>query len=157
VADTVDPLGLVNKAGRWYVVAVDQHGGRRVHRIDRLVSVEITPASFVPPDDFELGAAWTAWAREFEASRPVVQATIDVRPDAVDELPKALGDHVAALLAGARPDRDGNRRITVQFFSREAAVHQLTGAGHLARVVSPDELRDEIVERARRVLADLDR
>jgi predicted DNA-binding transcriptional regulator YafY len=149
----LDPLGLVDKAGVWYLVARHEDGEVAAHRVDRLGPVEVTGEAFEPPAGFGLAAFWATWTATFEGSRPSVEVTIEVPTHAVDELPKALGDHVAAILAAAEPDRDGNLTVQLTFFSPEAAVHHLTGAGHLARVVAPEHIRRAVVARARQVLA----
>jgi predicted DNA-binding transcriptional regulator YafY len=145
---TLDPLGLVNKAGRWYLVG---RGGDQVraYRVDRIDTAEPAGERFEPPAGFELEAFWSAWVRDFEASRPTVEVTVEVPAPAVAELPKALGDHVAVALERAAPDPCGNRVVRIPFRSVEAAVHHLTGAGHLARVVAPEQVRRAVLERAR--------
>jgi predicted DNA-binding transcriptional regulator YafY len=147
----VDPLGVVNKAGRWYVVG-NHAGTTSVMRLDRIDRVELLPDRFDAPAGFDLETFWSGWVADFEASRATVEVAVEVGRDAVDDLPKALGDHVAEALAGAEPDEQGNRVVQLRFFSVEAAVHHLTGAGHLATVVSPAGIRAAVLERAATVL-----
>ncbi len=50
---TFDPYGLVNQAGRWYVVGYCHlRTGLRVFRLDRIGQVVITAQTFVRPPDF---------------------------------------------------------------------------------------------------------
>lgn len=55
---TVEPLGLVLKAGSWYLVA----GGRPapVLCLDRLRATRLTTQRFEPPPEFSLGRFWSA-------------------------------------------------------------------------------------------------
>src|SRR5437870_5303738 len=55
VQRTVDPLGLVLKAGAWYLVA-RRSVGMRVYRVSRFASVRILGQSFQRPSDFDLSA-----------------------------------------------------------------------------------------------------
>jgi len=67
----VGPLGLVNKAGLWYLVAA-AHGrpAVRVLRVARIASARVLAEPFERPDGFQLAAFWRQWSAEFEASRP---------------------------------------------------------------------------------------
>ena len=50
----VGPLGLVNKAGTWYLVAMPGTGNVRVFRAGRVLSARVLPEAFGRPADFEL-------------------------------------------------------------------------------------------------------
>src|ERR671936_676667 len=67
VQRTLDPLGLVLKAGAWYLVA-HRSAGMRVYRVSRFVSVRVREDGFERPPDFELSSYWEEWSRSFEAS-----------------------------------------------------------------------------------------
>ncbi len=54
-----DPLGLVAKAGTWYLVAGTERG-QRTFRVGRVTSVELLDEPAERPDDFDLDAAWRA-------------------------------------------------------------------------------------------------
>ena len=64
----VGPLGLVNKAGTWYLVA--EAGDIRVFRAGRVSAARVLPEPAERPAGFELAAFWARWSAEFEASRP---------------------------------------------------------------------------------------
>lgn len=67
VERTLEPYGLVLKAGVWY--AVGRTGDRLlVHRVDRFEDVRTGAERFVRDEDFDLAAFWDARAREFERS-----------------------------------------------------------------------------------------
>jgi len=69
----VGPLGLVNKAGIWYLVArsgAGASGAVRVYRAGRVSAVQVLAESVERPAGFELAAFWAHWSAEFEASRP---------------------------------------------------------------------------------------
>jgi predicted DNA-binding transcriptional regulator YafY len=122
VQRTIDPLGLVLKAGAWYLVA-HRVAGMRVYRVSRVVSVRALEETCARPDDFELSAYWQDWSRAFEESRPRVEV-------------KARGPK-------------GER--TLVFESFEQAVRELLRHGSDLEVLEPAELRDQVAATARQV------
>jgi len=52
----VDPLGLIAKAGVWYLIARESEKGERTFRIGRIAAARITRARFSRPTDFNLRA-----------------------------------------------------------------------------------------------------
>ena len=55
------PLGLVNKAGVWYLVA-DGEYGVRTYRVSRLEDIVVTDEGFDPPSDFDVATYWSTQA-----------------------------------------------------------------------------------------------
>src|SRR5437762_11273962 len=86
VRRTLDPLGLVLKAGVWYLVA-HRSAGMRVYRVSRFVSVRTRDDGFDRPEDFDLASFWQEWSRTFEASRPRVEVTLRASELAIRHLP----------------------------------------------------------------------
>jgi predicted DNA-binding transcriptional regulator YafY len=122
VQRTIDPLGLVLKAGAWYLVA-HRVAGMRVYRVSRVASVRALEDTCDRPPDFELSAYWQEWSRNFEESRPRVEV-------------KARG---------ARGDR------TLVFESLEQARREMLRHGGDLEVLEPVELRGLVAEAARQV------
>jgi predicted DNA-binding transcriptional regulator YafY len=139
VRRTLDPLGLVLKAGAWYLVA-RRSAGMRVYRVSRFVSVRIRDDGFERPDDFDLAAFWEEWSRTFEASRPRVDVTLRASDLVLRHLPHEL--------------QQGDGVYTVGFESLEEAFRELLKFGPDAEVVDPPELRARIAAAANEV-ADL--
>jgi predicted DNA-binding transcriptional regulator YafY len=124
VQRTVDPLGLVLKAGAWYLVA-HRVAGMRVYRVSRVASVRPLEDPCERPDGFELSAYWAEWSRAFEESRPRVEVTA----------------------RGPKGER------TLVFESLEEARREMLRYGPDLEVVAPVELRDRIAATARDVAA----
>src|SRR5215467_11468476 len=57
VSRRIDPLGLILKAGVWYLLA-QRRGGERVYRVSRIVSARERAEPFDRPRDFDLATAW---------------------------------------------------------------------------------------------------
>ncbi|HJT98025.1 MAG TPA: YafY family protein [Rhodanobacteraceae bacterium] len=151
-ARRLGPLGLVLKAGVWYLVA---ESGKtvRTYRASNIHDAEITDEVFVRPKHFDLGTHWREAVREYEAGVYHEHADVRLSPKGVYML-DLLGPYVvraAADTAGA-PDRRGWIRCTLPLESIEFGVRELMRLGEEVRVVGPAELRRRFVEAARRMV-----
>ena len=161
-ARVVGPLGLVNKAGLWYLVAVPARGvhdrpGIRVFRVARIASARPLAEPFERPAGFELAAFWRQWSAEFEASRPRLPVTLRASPRALAILGEVFGQAAAPALAAARPpDEHGWRVLVLSFEHERAAVHRLAGFGDQVEVLAPPSVRTGLVATARRILGRYD-
>jgi predicted DNA-binding transcriptional regulator YafY len=144
---TLDPLGLVLKAGAWYLAATGE-GETRVYRVARFRTVEPLDDPIERPGDFELSEFWEARVREFEESRPSVEVEVRVRERALRSLRPFLEPDAWRGLTAATPRR-GWIRATVPFERLEYAFHELAAAGADVEVLGPAELRERFVESAR--------
>ena len=64
---TISPLGLVMKAGAWYVAgAVD--ASTRIYRVDAIREFKILDAAVERPPDFDLARFWTDAAATSKAA-----------------------------------------------------------------------------------------
>jgi predicted DNA-binding transcriptional regulator YafY len=150
----VGPLGLVNKAGLWYLVAcVPGRPGIRVFRVARITSARELPGSFERPAGFELAAFWRAWSAEFEASRPRLPVTLRASPQALAAFGEIFGRASGPALAAALPpDGDGWRVLTLSFEHERAAAHRLAGFGDQVEVLAPPAVRAGLLATAREIL-----
>ncbi|HLZ57827.1 MAG TPA: YafY family protein [Ktedonosporobacter sp.] len=142
----VEPLGLVAKAGVWYMVALS-HSELRVFRVSRVCDALITNESFQRPEDFDLEQYWITWTTDFQTSVPTYAVTIRVSPAFVPVLPQILGESIHKLIEAAPPpDKDGWITITLQFDSFEHARRHILGLGTFVEVVEPLELRQAVIQ-----------
>ena len=65
------PLGLVNKAGVWYLVADGEHGVR-TYRVSRLEDIVVTDEGFDPPSDFDVATIGVLKLRLLKRRGPVL-------------------------------------------------------------------------------------
>ncbi|MGH3406815.1 MAG: helix-turn-helix transcriptional regulator [Streptosporangiaceae bacterium] len=152
---SVGPLGLVNKAGTWYLVAVAGEPERRtaVFRVGRIISAQVRPEPFERPAGFELAAFWADWSREFMATRPRLPVRLRASPEALAILPEVLGDYARdAIDAAEPPDEQGWRALVLCFEHERAAAHRLAGFGPLVEVLSPPAVRDLLLDTAQGIL-----
>ncbi|MET8133784.1 WYL domain-containing protein [Streptomyces sp. NPDC005251] len=151
VERTLEPYGLVLKAGVWYLCArVADAAAFRVYRIDRFTAVDIGAERFRRDDGFDLPAFWEERAEEF--ARSVLRSEVVVRlsPEGVRQLPYVL-DPVSAkegLGTSGAPDGQGWVTLTLPVESEEVARIQLRGLGPEVEVLAPALLRERCAEDA---------
>jgi len=163
----VCPLGLVSKAGVWYLVAVagerpEAAGGAdgadadldpTVFRVGRVTSARVLPDAFNRPPDFELAAFWSRWSASFMASRPRLEVLLRASADALAVFPEVFGDAVRPALHAAPPaDERGYRDVALTFEHEAAAVQRLAGFGGQLEVLSPPAVRARLIAGARALL-----
>ena len=149
----IDPLGLVAKAGLWYLVAVS-HSDLRVFRASRVREATLTDESCQRPSGFDLEKFWTRWSTEFQTSWPVYPARLRISPAFVSILPHILGESVHSLIEEAEPpDSEGWITITYPFSSFEGALSHILGFGTMVEVLEPDELRQSVIHVASGIVA----
>jgi predicted DNA-binding transcriptional regulator YafY len=152
VADrTIEPLGVVLKAGTWYSAARSVSGGRvdsarsavLTYRVDRIVAAEPTGESFIRPDGFDLATWWADSANRFASQMLRVTVRLRLGPRGLKMLPHVT-DPDAAVQAIARagpPDAEGRREVELDVEEIVVAASQLTGLGGEVEALDPPELR----------------
>ncbi|CRK52285.1 DeoR family transcriptional regulator [Rhodococcus sp. RD6.2] len=151
VTRTVDPYGLVAKAGTWYLVAA--HRGRVLsYRVTRIDSAEHLDAPAERPADFDLASWWTESTAEFDRSLLRCPCRVRLAPAAWRALPAVVGVEAARVTPGP-PDGDGWVEVDLALESEAVAVHQLTALGDGVEVVAPASVRAGLREIAQRMVA----
>jgi predicted DNA-binding transcriptional regulator YafY len=148
---TVDPLGLVSAAGRWYLLA--QHDGAdrtyRVSRIDEAVELD-EPAR--RPAGVDLEQFWQRRRAEFQASRGGLRVRARVRRERWDELAATALD-LAATATGPETETDGWLTVEASFGDHRHAESALWAVAPDAEALDPPELRAALAARAAAVAA----
>ena len=149
----VGPLGLVDKAGIWYLVAATTAGPDCVFRVARITSARVLAEPFERPADFDLAGFWDQWSREFVATRPSIAVWLRASPDALAAFPETFGDGVTKALEAAHPpDKQGWQEVTLSFEHELAAAYRLAGFGGGVEVLSPPSVRERLVAAAHGIL-----
>ena len=153
---TLRPLGLVLKAGVWYVVALaEQASEPRTYRLSGIFELAFGKGRFAWPRKFVLADWWAASVRRFEREIFVSEATLRVTERGlrwVGEWSSAAG---AAAEFTALPDpQDGWVRITIPIESEDHAIRQLLGLGVEAEVLAPTALRERLRDVVVKMAAD---
>ena len=148
VQRTLEPLGLVLKAGVWYLAARGRttdgnESAVRTYRVDRITSAEPTGECFERPAGFDLAEWWKGAAGEFESRMLRTTVRLRVGPRGLKILPHAA-DHEAALRAithAGPPDAAGWRELELDVEEIDVAAGQLTALGGEVEALDPPELR----------------
>jgi predicted DNA-binding transcriptional regulator YafY len=152
VTRTVEPYGLVLKAGIWYLVArVD--GGHRTYRVDRAVAVEPTGVRFERDQAFDLPAFWAERTADFVASMLTAEVTVRLSPQGMRTLGHAVEAPAAhrAREAAGEPDADGWVVTRLPVESLTVGYSALLRLGPEVEVLGPPELRERMTETAARL------
>ena len=147
----IEPLGLVLKAGIWYVVAAAD-GQVRTFRISRVVGVKPGEDRFERPAGFDLAGYWGEAAEAFEREAPRIEVDVRVRPDRLDRLRTAVG-HATVEAAEPLPgsDPDGWLRLRLRLDWPDEAPNAMLRAGRWVEVLGPPEVRARVAATARAI------
>ncbi|MFD7996407.1 helix-turn-helix transcriptional regulator [Streptomyces mexicanus] len=145
---TVDPYGLVAKAGVWYLVA-DRRARPRLFRAERIGSARVLDEPVRRRPGVELADAWEVLRRQVEERPGALEVTVLVHRDRLDMFQRM---HASAL-AGP-PDDDGTGEwVTARLtFGSLRAVRQLLAFSDRVRVLWPPQARRELREAAASVV-----
>jgi predicted DNA-binding transcriptional regulator YafY len=147
----LEPLGVVLKAGTWYVVA-GVGGQIRTYRVSRVVSAEPGSEPFERPPGFDLAAYWAESAAAYERDVPRIEVVVRVRPDRLDRLRDAVGNAIVnAAQFLAEPDPDGWLRLRLRLDWPDEAPRTLLAAGRWVEVLAPPEVRARTAATARAI------
>lgn len=151
VERTLQPLGIVLKAGVWYMIA-EVEGDFRTYRVARIDAVEETDERFERPAGFDLVGRWERSSAQFEQSLRTVAVQIRLSPMGIRALPAVLDADAAvkALEQAGPPDADGWTRVTVELEEPTIAASQLVGLGDEVEVLAPPATRAAFVAMVQR-------
>jgi predicted DNA-binding transcriptional regulator YafY len=147
----LEPLGLVLKAGTWYIVA-GVEGQIRTYRVSRVVSATPLAEQFERTPGFDLAAYWAESAAAYERDVARIPVDVRVRPDRIDRLRDALGNGVVSAAEELdEPDPDGWLRLRLRLDWPDEVPRRLLAAGRWVEVLAPAEIRAAVASTARAV------
>ncbi len=167
----IKPLGLVLKAGVWYIAAIAQAASNkkiaakknsiyarknktelpiaqspRTYKLANIRSLSVMNGSFKYPTKFSLADYWAESVRRFEAGMYQNSASLRVNDRGfklVKEL-SAIIDEAAEQSQKADPKNEDWKLITIPIESIEHAAKQFLAFGLDVEVIAPIELRNHI-------------
>jgi predicted DNA-binding transcriptional regulator YafY len=152
VERTVEPLGLVLKAGTWYMAArrAEPPSRRpvpepRVYRLAAIQSLQALDQPFERPRGFDLATWWAEATVRFEAGVYRGQARLRVSEKGL-AIVQGFSPVVAeAALESAEPcDEDGRIEVTVPIESVAHASREMLRLGDEGEVLAPPDLRSRL-------------
>jgi predicted DNA-binding transcriptional regulator YafY len=149
----VHPLGLVLKAGVWYLVAASD-GKPRTYRISNIKRAALLEPRARRPARFDLALYWAKSVARFEAELYTDHADVLATPVGLKDL-RYLNAAAARAVAQAKPSRrrDGRVALRIPVESVEHGAGQLLRLAPEVEVTGPGRLREAMVLRLKRMAA----
>ena len=146
---TLDPYGLVHKAGVWYLVA-DHRGQPNLFRADRTLSAAVLDEPVRRRDGLELAEVWDTLRRRIDDVPAPVPVTVSVRREILGMFLRIYQDCLAAPIpAGSSAADCPQEQVHVQLRFRSLyAAEALLMFGPDAEVLAPGELRRALARKA---------
>lgn len=136
----VEPLGLVLKAGAWYLVARARRGVQ-TFRVSNIRSQQVTADRFERPADFDLPVWWAASLERFESELRPARASIRLSALGRRRLAEQGAYAAEAVAAAGTPDEEGWAVVSLPIETVDKAALTLLGLGPEVRVIEPMGLR----------------
>jgi predicted DNA-binding transcriptional regulator YafY len=153
VQRTLEPHGLVLKAGVWYVVARCE-GSFRTYRVDQIIEAIASDRTFERAPDFALEAYWRDYLADFQQRLHTGHALIRISPPGAERARTLLGAAAAAAVhASGTIAADGWITARVPIESAGQALTDFLRLGGDLEVLEPADLRDEVATAARAMAA----
>jgi predicted DNA-binding transcriptional regulator YafY len=138
----VDPLGLVARGNRWYLIAA-RDGEQRTYRVSRIRVAEILDEPCHRPDGFDLASYWETSSTRFREQLPHYDATFLVEPSVMAWIRWYRGSRVE------EQPGDGERvRVKVRFDAEHEAVMFALSFGASVELIEPAHLRERVAAEA---------
>ncbi|MEU4210758.1 YafY family protein [Streptomyces sp. NPDC026206] len=134
---TVDPYGLVAKAGVWYLVA-DRRARPRLFRADRVAAATVTDAPVRRREGVELADAWETLRREVEQRPADLLVTARIRRSRLDMFLRILGPQLTG------PPSDGDPATVELALPEVRSARALLPFGPDVEVLTPREVREDL-------------
>jgi predicted DNA-binding transcriptional regulator YafY len=143
----LEPLGLVLKAGAWYLAACEVGKiGVRTYRLASLRGLAVGTRAVKRPRGFDLARWWRESSARFESELRRLQAQVRLSERGLAWLANARTPFVA--MPGA-----GRGDVLLAIESIEQCARQLLAYGAEVEVIEPAALRHEVLRQARAIVA----
>lgn len=146
----VDPLGVVLKAGVWYLVAA-VGGSPRTYRVSSVQALEVLEGAAEPLPGFDLAAFWAKFCADYEARMQAGSARLMATDSALRGLARESQAIALAVREAAPPGPDGRREVNIPIEGGREAVATLLRLGDQVEVLDPPDLRDAMIEAVRKL------
>lgn len=139
------PLGIVLKAGVWYLVALGRRGTPATYRVSSIRSLDMTDIAFRHPTDFDLQAYWMVAVRELATRLHRGTATLRVSERGFQLLGKLSPEITqAAEKTRGEPDASGWTVVQIPVEGPDNAVCDILSLGVDAELLAPPSLLEAL-------------
>ncbi|MFC6081321.1 helix-turn-helix transcriptional regulator [Sphaerisporangium aureirubrum] len=145
VKRTLEPYGLVLKAGKWYLVARCE-ATLRTYRVNQILDLHVTEETFTRPADFDLVTYWQDYLIDFRAGLIQGNAIIRLSPAGRIRMTECMSSQVVTAVSdtASTPDDLGWITATVPIESLTHAHTEFLKLGAECEVLEPPPLRAKL-------------
>jgi predicted DNA-binding transcriptional regulator YafY len=153
VVRTIEPHGLVLKAGTWYTVARCE-GSFRTYRVDQIAEAVPAGEIFERAEGFALAAYWPEYLADFQQRLHTGHAVIRVSAAGAGRMRSLLSGAVtSAVQAGGAAGADGWITATVPIESASQALADFLRLGADLEILGPADLRAAAISSCQAMMA----
>lgn len=145
----LEPLGLVAKGNRWYLVA-SRDGELRNYRVSRIHTAKVENEVFRRPLNFNLAAYWEQSKVEFIQNLPKYDVQVEIHPAIIKRI-NFTGKFVQ-MIKTEIPNGDKWIPATLRFNDKQEAIEFILGFSNKIKVISPKDLPNKVVSLAMSVI-----
>ncbi|XDD49474.1 helix-turn-helix transcriptional regulator [Leptospira sp. WS92.C1] len=140
------PLGLVAKGKIWYLIA--KYGKEfRTFRISRILEAKLGE-TFERPKKFDLEKYWDETKQNFFSKLPSYPVQLRIRKDQFERFKSISYNRILEYPTIT----DSHLEIKADLETFEWALYQMLGFGNSVFVLEPQELKQAVIESARKIL-----
>lgn len=142
---SINPLGLVNKKGVWYLIAVDNV--IKTYRVSSIKSVTINNKPFKRPNNFNLVEYWNDSTSKFMKKIPKYRLSIKTNLNTFSHIKNRKFINIIEESC-----EDDSFSVVLEFNAKWQAVEFAMGYGDNVKVIEPEEVKCEIIQKAEIIL-----
>lgn len=145
----VEPLGLVLKGSKWYLVAL-RNGQMRNYRVSCIQHAKVEKETFQRPSYFDLKTYWEQSKEAFVQNLPQYDVEVEIHPEIMKRI--TFTDKFVELIKWNKPRGDNWIPATLRFHHEEEAIAFVLGFANKIKVLSPKKLAEKVVQSAQSVI-----
>ncbi|KHF39239.1 helix-turn-helix transcriptional regulator [Halalkalibacter okhensis] len=145
----IEPLGLVAKSNRWYLIARKEKQYRN-YRVARILSATILDEVFIRPTNFNLIKYWETSKKDFISRLPQYLVEVEVTSSIINRI-----TFTSKFIHSLEMKQSANEEWTfvkLTFNDKQEAIEYILGFGDQIRIISPKNLKEDILHAAQEVI-----
>ncbi|MDV2682754.1 YafY family protein [Alkalihalophilus lindianensis] len=146
---TVEPLGLVAKSNKWYLIAKHENHFRN-YRVSRIVSATILDEAFKRPTNFHLINYWEESKTDFIRRLPEYVVGVEVKSTMIPRM--TFTSKFIHSIDTKQISKEGWTHVSLTFNDKQEAIEYILGFGNQIRVITPENLIEELLDSAQAVI-----
>lgn len=152
IEQTIDPYGIVAKAGEWFLVYAVENN-IRFRRIKTIIQVQLANESFTRLEDFNLESSWKQMAAQGIADNYSYRVKIKASAYAAKEINGCNWNYPFQVLSSINiAEKENAYLMEILFDNLSSARTFILGMGNSIEVLEPEPLRWSVADFARQVL-----